>query len=180
MFSCTLLTAALFASSHFPIKPDTIPNNGIEASRTEIEREANEAQQIFRDHYTAGYYSPYEGPITWISTGTYRFGSQIMRLDSLPNGMMGLLSRGLLYPGLVPPLIDSTDTLSISNLYELKGLSFSPQVRRFSCWVFVTWMVNPDWFVLEITNEHGSTDMDMATFIQGARLTFLYRVSIII
>jgi hypothetical protein len=101
-------------------------------------------------------------------------------MDTQTNEMMGLISRGLLFPGRLAPWFGSTDTLSIGNLCELESLSSTPQVRRFSCWVFSSRMVNPIWYILEVTHEHGAADMDMAVFIQDARLTFLYQVSVII
>jgi hypothetical protein len=90
---------------------DTIPNGH--------EQEASMAAQVFRDHYIAGYYQPFGGSITRIAAGTYRLDSFTMQMDTLSIAMIGLLSRGLLFPGRLAPFFGSTDTLSIGNLYEL-------------------------------------------------------------
>lgn len=180
MLSSLLLAGALSVSIHLSGQSDTLPKGHAPALGTEGERQAHDLQQLFRDHYTPQTYPLFEGPITRMALGSYRFGSFIMRMDSLPDGMRGLLSRGLLYPGLLGPVFGSIDTLSIDNIVELKGLSPFPQIRRFSCWVFNRRMANPTWYVFELTNKHGTTDMDMASFIGDARLTFLYQVSIII
>ena len=179
MFLSLFLACTLSISSHI-LQSDTIPKGQAPTFATEGERQASEAQQVFRDHYSSGYYPPFEGSITWIAPGIYRLDSFTMRIDSLPPGCTGLLSRGLLFPGRMAPLFGSTDTVSIRNLYELKGASPSPQIRRFTCWIYNSQFANPVWYVFELTNEQGAADTEMAAFIQNARLTFLYQVSIII
>jgi hypothetical protein len=159
---------------------DTLPKVQEPAFRTEGEWEAHEVQQLFRNNYAPQTYPLFEGAITRMAPGSYRFGSLTMRMDSTSDGMMDLLSRGLLYPDLFVPVFSPTDTLSIGNFVELKSLSPSPQVRRFSCWVSNQRMANPTWYVFELTDKNGTTDMDMASFIRDARLSFVYQVGVII
>jgi hypothetical protein len=180
MFSSLLLAGALSVSLHLSAQSDTLPKGQIPAFATEGEREAHELQQLFHDHYKPQSYPLFDGAIIMVAQGAYRFGSFTMRMDSLPGGMFGLLSRGLVYPGLLGPILGSTDTLSIGNIVELKGLSSSLQQRRFSCVVSNQRMTNPILYVFELTNQHGTADMDIAIFIRDARLTFLYQVSILI
>jgi len=179
MFSSLIFAGILCASIHISAQQDTVPKTDVAAVGTEGEREANEVQEVFHDHYISGNYPLFDGSITRIAPATYRYDSFNMRMDSPPNGMMGLLSRGLLYPRLFD-VYRSTDTLSIANLSEIKSLSAYPERRRFTCWVFSRRQLNPTWYVFELTNEHGTRDMSLATFIQDARLTFLYQVGIII
>jgi hypothetical protein len=167
MFSSLLLASALSVSVHLSAQSDTLP-------------EEHAIENVFRDHYKPQSYPLFEGPIIRVPPGTYRFDSFTMRMDSIPAGMIGLLSRGLLYPGLLSPIFGSTDTLSIGNIIELKDLSSSQQQRRFSCWVSNNRMTNPTLYVFEVTNQHGAQNVDMAIFIRDARLTFLYLVTIII
>jgi hypothetical protein len=179
MFSALIFGNILCASIHVSIQQDTVPKARDTVVGTEGERESNEVQQVFHDHYISGNYPLFDGPITRIALGTYRFDAFTMRMDSMPNEMIGLLSRGLLYPRLFDAF-GSTDTLSIANLSEIKGLSAFPQKRRFTCWVFSRRQLNPTWYVFELTNELGTRAMSLVTFIQDARLTFLYQVGIII
>jgi len=95
-------------------------------------------------------------------------------------GMTCLLSRGLLHPDVGMIALSSSDTLSIGNLYELKTIPSMPRVRRFSCWVFSSRISHPVWYVFELSNDRATADTDMAAFLQDARLTFFYQVSIII
>jgi|GEM_PF-3015164 len=180
MFSSLLLAGALSVPIHFSSPSDTLPKGNAPAYATEGERQAHELQQLFGDHYTPQDYPLFNGAVTWVSQGTYRFGSFTLRMDSLPDGMTGILSRGLLYPGLLGPLFGSTDTLSIGSLVELPGLSPSLQKKRFRCLVSSHRMANPTLYVFELTNQHGTTGMDMTSFIRDARLTFLYQVGILI
>jgi hypothetical protein len=180
MLSSLLLASSLSISVHLSAQSDTLPKGHAPAFATEGDRQAHEIEEIFRDHYKLQSYPLFAGAIIRVNLGTYRFGSVTMRMDSPPAGMIDLLSRGVVYPGLLGPVFGSTDSLWIANITEPQGLSSSPQQRRFSCWVFNTRMANPTWYIFELTNQHGTSDMDMATFMQEARLTFVYQVSIII
>jgi hypothetical protein len=133
MFLSLIFALTVFVPNRVPVQSDTIPRNRVAAFENEGQAEANEIQQVFHDHYSSGYYPPFEGPITQIASRTYRLDSFTMSIDSVPMGMTGLLSRGLLFPGRLAPWFGSTDTVSIGNLHELKDLSPSQQVRRFSC-----------------------------------------------
>jgi hypothetical protein len=180
MFSSLLLAGTLSITAHMSAKTDTVPKGHAPTFATEGDWEAHEIVELFRHHYKRQTYSLFGGMITLVAPGTYRFDSLIMRMSSTPEGMMGLLSRGLLYPGVLDPIFGSIDTLSIVNIIELKALSKLPQVRWFSCWVFSGRRLEPTWYIFELTNKYGTTDMDMANFIQNARLTFLYQAGIII
>lgn len=180
MFSSLLLAVVFPISVHISAKSDTVPKGQAPAFATEGDRQVYEMEVIFHDHYKPQSYPLFKGSIIRVAPATYRFDSFTMRTDSLAAGTIDLLSRGLLYPGLIGPIFGSTDSLWIANLSEPQGLSPSPQQRRFSCWVFNTQMANPVWYVFELTNQHGTSDMDTKTFFQDARLTFLYQVSIII
>jgi hypothetical protein len=180
MFSSLILAGIFCASIHVSVQLDTVPKARVEAVVTEEEWEANEVERAFHDHYISGNYPLFKGSITRIAPGVYRLDSFTMRVDSLPKGMMGLLSRRLLYPDLLIPVFGSTDTLWVGNFHELKSLSSSPQVRRFSCWISNSRMHNPILYVFELTNQQGAANMKMATFLRYARLTFLYQVSLIL
>jgi hypothetical protein len=149
------------------------------SSDTLPDYEISELKDLFQHTYKPQKYPLFEGHITRMSQGMYRFGSLSMWIDSLSDGMTALLPRGVLYPSLLAPR-SADDSLYMANLTELENLSPSPQVRRFSCWIFSKRSTNPSWFAFELTNNKATTHMDMATFIQGARLTFLYRMGMLI
>jgi hypothetical protein len=176
-----ILLASFFSFS-LQLSPlsDTLPKGKEPAFTTEGERQAYELQQFFRDYYTPQTYLLFDGPIAWIAPGTYQYGLLTMRMDSLLPEMAGLLSRGLLYPGLLGSLFGPTDTLSIGHIVALPSLPSSPPQRRFSCLMTNQGMVNPILYVFELTNPHGTADMAMPLFIRDARLTFLHLVSILI
>ncbi len=178
MFSSLLLATALTTSIHASTRSDTIPTNHTPTFKNQGEWEAYEIQQLFHDHYKPQRYALFEG--TQVTSQTYRFGLLTLRIDSVPDGITSLLSRGLLYPGLPGPIFGPIDTLSLWNIVELKALSPSSQIRRFTCWVSNLRMANPISYAFELTNPQGTSNMDLAVFIRNARLTFLYQVGIII
>ncbi len=180
MFLSLIFALTLSVPGHASVALDTVPKSAIASVGSQGQAEIDVAKQIFHDHYDPGYYPPFEEAIIQIAPDIYRLDSFTIRIDSLPTGMTGLLSRGLLFPGRLAPWFGSTDTMSIGNLYELKGLSPSPRVRRFSCLVRNSRILNACWYVFELINDHGNSDMDMAVFIQEARLTFLYQVSVLL
>ncbi|MBS1566568.1 MAG: hypothetical protein JST39_19445 [Bacteroidetes bacterium] len=180
MFSSLFIAGALFASLHLPVQSDTLPKEKPPVFANEGEHQAYELKQLFRDRYKPQSYPLFDRVITRTASGTYQLGSFTMLVDTVPEGVTGLLSRGLIYPYLVGPLFSPNDTLSIGNIVELKHMSSSPQKRRFSCLVFNSRMGNPILYAFELTNEQGRVDMDLSGFIQGARLTFLYQVNILI
>jgi hypothetical protein len=180
MVKLVFCVALLFFSNRLSAQTDTRSQTQAPTFATEGEREAFELQRLFRDHYAVQTYPAFRDSIVWLAAGTYRFGPRVMRMDPLPGRMEGLLSAGLLYPGLVEPPMGGADTLLITNIVELTALSPSPQVKRFSCWVFAKWMLNPISYVFELTNLQASPNADMRSFIHNARLTFLEQTGVII
>jgi hypothetical protein len=177
LLSSLLLACSLTVPAPVIVQVDTVPAQYAPALPANDERQA---QQVFRNHYKPKSYPAFAGHITWIGIGTYRLDSFTMRIDTAYAGMTCLLSRGLLHPDVGMIALSSSDTLSIGNLYELKTIPSMPQVRRFSCWVFDSRIANPIWYVFELTSGKATRDTNIAAFLQDARLTFFYQVSIII
>ena len=177
LLTSLLLACSLTASSAVAVQADTVPN---QSRQPTVFPDELKAEQAFKHHYKAKNYPLFQGLVTWVAPGTYRLDFFTMRIDTVYSGMTGLVSRGLLYPKLVWPMFGSSNALSIGNLYELKRIGSLPHVRRFSCWISGKQIMEPIWYIFELTNDRATADMDMRTFIEGARLTFLYQVSIII
>lgn len=149
-----LLPALLLVCSLTPrptvvLPPDTIPAAFVQA----LPDDEREAQQVFRQHYQLTAYPRFKGRIRRTGPGTYRLNSFTMRIDTGYTGMSGLLSRGLLHPGIGMVVLGSTDTLTIDNLRELKRIPSMPHTAAVSWSLFgmySSWLMNglpriPEW-----------------------------------
>jgi len=65
------------------------------------------------------------------------------------------------------------DTLTIGEFEELKFLSTTPTIKRFRFWEYRKWSANPQVYFIELTNTFANTSTDLASFINGATLTFV-------
>jgi hypothetical protein len=173
-----LLTCSLSVCNHQPVPTDTVPKEQ-DASTIADSLEVAEAEGAFQNAYKVESYPFFSGLISRLDSGIYRFDALRMTIYWLASDMTTLLSRGVIYPTLFSAK-ESTDTLMITNLRLMEISSTLPQVRRFSCWVFSEHSMNPTWYVFELTNEHGTMRMKMASFVREARLTFLFKIGIII
>jgi len=86
-----------------------------------------------------------------------------------------------------PKVINGSLTLKISHIEELQMLNPNPQTKRYKFWIFysntgnvLTNSVNPHEYCFELQNENADEDTSNEYFINGAKLTFLKYVGIII
>jgi hypothetical protein len=64
------------------------------------------------------------------------------------------------------------DSLTITDLKEMKFLEKTAKRRRFQFWMFTKGFANPIVYFMELTNPHATSATDMITFVNGAKLTF--------
>jgi len=69
--------------------------------------------------------------------------------------------------------LEKPASLTIYNLEELKSLETSPRQKRFRFWLQGRYPIaNATVYFMELTNENATSSTDLATFINGAKLTF--------
>jgi hypothetical protein len=174
--------------------------NGQEATppnfKNQGEQEDYWASERFKREYKKESYERYSGPIKELDTTKYQFGPQVLIVTGSSRAVRQLFMLGILYPSLIAPPSDKSDsltdgqttflnvfradTLRIGSIKELKFSQSSPTVKRFSCWVGWPKIANPFTYLFELTNEQATQETDLETFIKGASLTFFKQGSIII
>jgi hypothetical protein len=115
--------------------------------------------------------------------GTFTYEYSVIKLgDPNPVALM-ILTSGLINPRLI--LSASTDgkhafttvdkrvvsLLTISNITELKCNHAEPHTKTFSFLVWRPGMANPYQYLFQLTNNTSDENLDMESFIKGARLT---------
>jgi hypothetical protein len=74
----------------------------------------------------------------------------------------------------------SADTIVIVSFEEMKYLSNSPQIKRFSCWLAFKGFANPIIYLMELTDKHATPKTTDESFGKKAKITFLWRGRFII
>jgi len=157
------------------------------------------AEEVFRKEYSSEHHQSFSGHIEHHGNAYVFAGKVLVAEDN--NYLKAAAENGLLYPQLLvgdsvvrknwkawksQPQRKQTfediarpDTLSFFALKEVTAVS-TPKRRRFSCWMMQPRMPNAMYIYLEFTNEQATKDMDIKSFMAGAKLTFLRRGSLII
>jgi hypothetical protein len=149
------------------------------------EQELYWAKKFFEENYKKQTYKRFKGKIKKIGS-TFEFGSRGFNLIYSTDGIEILLEQGILYPQIiggewVEP--DSTDILyqeylkykniGISSFEELKNFTNSPKIKRFWFWTSSGDEMNPDVYLMELTNESATRLTSLKKFVKGAKLTFI-------
>jgi hypothetical protein len=157
-------------------KSDTIDPKQKREFQTQGEQEDYWAEQIFKENYSRQTYKKFAGKITVSKKNHITFEKRTLELLYTSEDLKPIFTEGIFYPG----LIDSSDSLKISDFHELKSLSTTPTVRRFKFWLFRKWMANPQVYFIELTNTSANDSTDLSSFIKGAVLTFVKDAWIVI
>jgi len=72
------------------------------------------------------------------------------------------------------------DSLFIGDFQELKALETNPKQKRFRFLFVIKGLSNPILHVMELTNDSATYKTDFSTFVNGASLTFLRQVSVLL
>ncbi|KOY85170.1 hypothetical protein AD998_02490 [bacterium 336/3] len=149
------------------------------------EQELYWAKKFFEKNYKKQNHKIFEGKIKRVGN-TFEFSSRSFTLDN-SNGLEILLEKGVFYPQIifgewVQPS-DSTQisfqdimepkNATISNFKELKNFTNNYKVKRFWFWLFKPLHMNPDVYLMELTNESATEFTPLENFMKGAKLTFI-------
>ena len=81
-------------------------------------------------------------------------------------------------------IVNHSVRLKIRGLEELTFLSDAPTVKRFELWVFIgvnnQFIMNPEVYYFELTNETANKETDLKSFIENAKLTFIHYGGVVI
>jgi len=149
------------------------------------EYELYQAKMFFREHYKKQNHKVFKG-IIQKKDSIFEFGNRGFFLHNSTPELEVLLEQGILYPQIiggewVEP--DSTDILyqedlkykniGISSFEELKNFTNSPKTKRFWFWKWSGDEMNPDVYLMELTNESATRFTSSKKFMKGAKLTFI-------
>lgn len=159
--------------------------------------------RIFETEYKSETYEKYKGKIS-VAGNTVKYDSTVLFAYSEIPACHALFKSGILYPGVFngdksgeisksqntpdPSGLNKNplyffirlDSMGVSILDELLSSSNSPTIKRFKLYLSRQGFMNPSMYVFELTNTQATDTTNLIDFINGARLTFLKFVSVLI
>ncbi|MCU0437983.1 MAG: hypothetical protein MUC49_08690 [Raineya sp.] len=146
------------------------------------EYELYQAKMFFEKNYKKQNYERFKGKVKKVGN-IFEFGSRGFTLNDSNAQLEILLEQGILYPQIIfgewvensnifQDIMESKTPL-ISNFRELKTLTNTYQVRKFRSWLFHSKRMNPDVYLMELTNESATEFTPLENFMKGAKLTFI-------
>lgn len=158
------------------------------------EQENYWAEQLFEKEYSKKYFKKFKDDIL-VTGNNFTYGDQTLIVVHTPKELNRIFSTGLFFPSIITgdsktvvkskPELDTlpiaqqvfynltrTDSFTISGVEELNFLTKTNTVKRFRFWLFRKGSANPTVCFFELTNEKANDKTDLASFINGATLTF--------
>ena len=147
----------------------------VNKKKNNAEQEEYYVKKMFQEEYKKQNFDRFLGIITVVNNNL-QYDSLIISVSYTSADLKTILSEGLLYP----KLFGNDDSLRITDFQELKYVNDNPQYKRFSFWLFRKWLLNPQVYYIELTNDKSTPETDLREFNKGARLTYFKPGSIII
>lgn len=175
------------------VKKETTP-----VFNNQKEQEDYWAKEMFEKNYTKQSFKKYSSKIEIIDSNTFKYGNNILTVKSASEEVKEIFRSGIIYSTIIgggesrPNITCITkeqkaiydfiriDTLTISNIEELKALNKPPKVKRFRFLLWRKGIANPSLYFFELTNDRANEKMSQMTFIRDSQLTFFKMCSILI
>ncbi|MVN23551.1 hypothetical protein GO621_18685 [Mucilaginibacter sp. HMF7410] len=197
-FTIIVLTLSLFSVHAQTIKSKTASADNKNQSKKEFknqgEQEDYSAEQLFEKEYSVKHFDKFKGVIL-VNGNNFNYDDQTLQIVNTAKELNGIFSKGLFYPAVITGDIKTVvkskqeldtlsagqklsyyftraDSLTISNLEELKFLTKNYTQKRFRFWLFKKGFTNPTVCFIELTNHNATSKTDLTSFINGAALTF--------
>jgi hypothetical protein len=153
---------------------------------TQGKQEDRQTKKLIRKEYLHQSYDRYSGVITIVDNDTYKYEDEVLMVYNTCPSLKTIFQKGIFYPGIITGTVkkgldrkqelDSmlfrNDSLTISDLQELRFLRKSPNSRFFRFWLYSKSMFNPTVCVIELTNDSATKKTELVTFIKESKLTF--------
>jgi len=162
--------------------------------KNQSEQEDYWAEQLFKKEYSKRHFEKFKGDII-INGNGFTFGDKVFVVTNISKELSAIFSSGIFYPNIITGETKSTiksqaeldtlsevqqmlynltrsDSMTISNVEELKFLSNSPKYKRYRFWLCHKGLVNPTACFIELSNESATYKTELTDFIIGASLTF--------
>ena len=161
------------------------------------------AKGVFKRQYKKQEFEAFNGKVEKIDESTFRYGNKVLNVDTEDMSLMTIFSKGIFHPdiiggkntikGLTRSQLDTmsiqnqifhnlsrNDSIRIGAVEELEQLNPNSKTKRFVFWLYQEGMANPTECYFELYNDRGTKNMTFEAFVDGAKLTFYYRGTIII
>jgi hypothetical protein len=152
----------------------------------------------------------FKGNISRLDSNTFKFDDKVLFVINTPYDLSKIVDLGILYPDIIAGTgnannveidtndwdstvivleykknktfdsIFGSDSLTISNLREINSSQNTFKIKKFSFLLFRNGFANPIEYFIELINDKSNKNMDLETFIKGARLINIEKGSILI
>jgi hypothetical protein len=158
------------------------------------------ARDVFKKEYKEQTYEPYKGVVTVVDSITIMYGEQVLIIPTREEKYRGIFTHhanlfadnylvttktdeefeAMTREEQLQYMLGRNDTINIINFEELEELNPNAKTKRFIFWRFHGNMLNPTEYYFELKNDKATRRTPLSEFIAGARLTFLYKGTIIL
>lgn len=176
-------------------KKEHVPN-----FKNQGEQEEYWAKKVFEKKREKRTFERYSGRIVAIDNYTFGYDDNIIKVDGISEELKEIFRLGIIHSAIIGGSknqdklsIDSMnaeqraiysfiriDTLSITNMEELKALSNSFEVKRFRFLLWRKGLANPMLYFFELRNNSANKETGLPDFIKYSQLTFFEMQSILI
>ena len=161
------------------------------------------AKRVFKREYKKQEFEIFKGKVEKIDESTFRYGDKVLNIDTEDYSIMNVFSKGIFHPeiiggkktikALTKSQLDTmttqsqffynlsrNDSIRIGEVEELERLNPNSKTKRFVFWLYQRGMANPTECYFELYNNKATKNMTLEEFINGSKLTFYHRGTIII
>jgi hypothetical protein len=172
-------------------------------AQTQGQEEEKWAKDIFKKRAQIQNYPKFSGKIIKLDNNSFKFDEKTLIVDNPSEGLKALLQNGIFYPNIIvgnsvaiiktkqelDSLTDTqrvfynmtrTDSITISDFEELRSLSKPPKQKRFKFYLYSIGMMNPTVFYIELTNEKATRNCSLIEFMNGSRVTYIEKGSLLL
>jgi hypothetical protein len=133
-------------------------------------------RRLFRENYKSIPHEKFDGHVIKIVGSktravTFMFGSDSLDVAVDNDTLLSIFQQGIFYPAIFPGNRPHGSSIHMYLIEELHLWRQSATRKRFYCWKFDRYIINPTVFFFELTNEDASSETDLESFIKGSTLT---------
>jgi hypothetical protein len=161
------------------------------------------AKEVFKSEYHKQEFEPFNGKVEKIDESTFRYGDKVLNVYTEDSSLMKIFSQGIFHPDIIGGKytikaltkseldtmptqtqlfynLSRNDSIGIGGVEELVRLNPNSKTKRFVFWLYQKGITNPTECYFELYNNKGNKKMTLEEFVNGSRLTFYHRGTIII
>jgi hypothetical protein len=159
------------------------------------------AKELFKTRYKKQSFPRFTGMINILNETTFIYGNETLIVENTSTELKTIFKLGLFYPEIITGVVKQDTTVAliemtpeqkkmhkligsscfkVSSLEELTFLNRTPYIKRFRFLLFRKGLSNPTMCYIELTNEKAVSSTGELSFIEGSKLTFFTRGSVML